>query len=96
MRKPSKDPIELHETVKRVERHMQIADTDKERSVGQNLALIGSIGWLIVGPTVIGIFVGRWLDEWMESGIFWTGACIIIGVSIGSMLAWKRLRREGK
>lgn len=96
MRKPSKDPIELHETVKRVERHIQIADEDKERSVGQNLALIGSIGWLVVVPTVIGIFIGRWLDEWMESGIFWTGACIIIGVSIGAMLAWKRLRREGK
>ena len=96
MRKPSEDPNELHETVKRAERQIQIAEEDKERSVGQNLALIGSIGWLIMVPTVLGIFIGRWLDEWAESGIFWTGGCIIIGVSVGSMLAWKRLNGEGK
>src|SRR3546814_16006149 len=33
-----------------------------ERSLAQNLALIGALGWTTVVPTLIGGFVGRWLD----------------------------------
>ena len=46
-----------------------------ERSIGQNLAMIGALGWTIVTPTLIGIFVGRWLDRISAIGIFWTLAC---------------------
>ena len=87
---------ELHESVKRAERYVKIAQKEGERSVGQNLALIGSLGWLVMVPTLVGIFIGRWLDGRADSGIFWTGGCIIIGVSLGSMLVWKRLKGEGK
>ncbi len=34
-----------------------------ERSIGQNLAMIGALGWTIVTPTLLGIFAGRWLDR---------------------------------
>jgi ATP synthase protein I len=40
-----------------------------ERSIGQNLAMIGALGWTIVTPTLIGIFCGRWLDRQL-------GACL--------------------
>ncbi len=93
---PPEEFNDLHETVKRTERQVKIADKEGERSVGQNLALIGSLGWLIAMPTVVGIFFGRWLDGRTEGGIFWTGGCIIIGVSLGSMFAWKRMKREEK
>lgn len=94
--KPPEDINELHESVKRKERHVHIAHEEGERSVGQNLALIGSLGWLIMIPTVMGVFIGRWLDGREGGGIFWTGAFIILGVSLGAMLAWKRMKREEK
>ena len=65
-----------------------------ERSIGQNLALIGSLGWTIVTPILIGIFAGRWLDRTFGSGIFWTLGLLVVGLALGCNLAWKRMHRE--
>lgn len=65
-----------------------------ERSLGQNLAMIGVLGWTIVTPTLIGIFVGRWLDRQFGSGIFWTLGLLVVGLALGCTFAWKRMYRE--
>jgi ATP synthase protein I len=65
-----------------------------ERSIGQNLAMIAALGWTIVTPTLIGIFVGRWLDRLFVSGIFWTLGLLVGGIAVGCTLAWKRINRE--
>ena len=65
-----------------------------ERSVGQNLAMIGALGWTIVLPTLLGIFAGRWLDRQFDMGIFWTLGLLTAGLAIGCMLAWKRMHSE--
>ena len=65
-----------------------------ERSIGQNLAMIGALGWTIVTPILAGIFIGRWLDRSFGSGIFWTLGLLFAGLTIGCWLAWKRIRRE--
>jgi ATP synthase protein I len=41
-------------------------------SVARRLAQIGVLGWIIVVPMLIGVFVGRWLDRTFNSGLFWT------------------------
>ncbi len=64
-----------------------------ERSIGQNLAMIGALGWTIVTPTLLGIFAGRSLDRWFGSGIFWTLGLLVAGLAIGCTLAWKRIYR---
>ena len=65
-----------------------------ERSIGQNLAMIGALGWTIVTPTLIGIFAGRWFDRTFGSGIFWTLGLLVAGLALGCWLAWKRIHRE--
>jgi ATP synthase protein I len=65
-----------------------------ERSLGQNLAMIGALGWSIVTPTLVGIFAGRWLDRTFESGLFWTLGLLVVGLTLGCTLAWKRIDRE--
>ena len=65
-----------------------------ERSIGQNLAMIGSLGWVIVAPILAGIFLGRWLDRIFDSGLFWTLGLLVLGVAIGAVLAWKRMEQE--
>jgi ATP synthase protein I len=62
-----------------------------ERSMGQNLAMIGALGWTIVLPTLLGIFMGRWLDRYFEMGIFWTLGLLVAGLALGCTLAWKRM-----
>ncbi len=39
-----------------------------EPSVARRLAQIGVLGWIIVTPMLIGVFVGRWLDHVFNSG----------------------------
>lgn len=62
-----------------------------ERSLARNLAMIGALGWLVVTPTVGGLFVGRWLDRAFTGGIFWTGAFLVLGLGLGCWLAWRRV-----
>lgn len=80
-----------------VERRRERRETwarEGERSIGQNLALIGALGWTIVTPTLAGIFLGRWLDRTFGMGIFWTLGLLVLGLALGCNLAWKRMHTE--
>lgn len=65
-----------------------------ERPVGRNLAMIGALGWLVVAPTLLGLFAGRWLDGWLGGGVFWTASLLFAGVAVGGWLAWRRVVEE--
>lgn len=60
------------------------------RFVGQ----IGVLGWIIVTPTLIGLFVGRWLDHKLGTGIFWSAPLLLIGVMIGFWSAWRWMHQQ--
>ena len=84
----------LDKAVKRRRERRARWQREGERSLGQNLAMIGALGWTIVTPILIGIFVGRWLDRQFGSGIFWTLGLLVLGLAFGCTLAWKRIYRE--
>ncbi len=69
-------------------------DLEGERPLVRNLALAGSIGWLIVVPTLAGLFLGRWLDRSLETGITMTAALLFLGVAAGCVMAWQRVKGE--
>lgn len=81
----------LHDAVRLRERRSEQGKEQGERSLWQNLSMIGALGWLIVTPTLLGVLLGRWLDNRFETGIFFSGSLIFIGVVIGSYLAWQRV-----
>ncbi len=60
-----------------------------EPSAGRRLAQIGVLGWIVVTPILIGIFVGRILDARFATGLFFTGPLLLIGVLLGGWSAWK-------
>jgi len=64
-----------------------------ERPLWQNLSMIGALGWLIVTPTLLGMLIGRWLDRTFQTGIFFSGALIVLGIAIGCYLAWQRVNK---
>ena len=64
-----------------------------ERPLAKNLAMIGALGWLIVTPTLVGVFLGRWLDRRLDTGILWSGALLTLGVALGCAIAWRRVRQ---
>ena len=65
-----------------------------EPSTARRLAEIGVLGWVIVPPMLIGVFIGRWLDRTFTSGIFWTAPLLIIGLAIGAWSAWKWINAQ--
>ncbi|MBI1179279.1 MAG: ATPase F0F1 [Alphaproteobacteria bacterium] len=84
----------LDEAVRRRRERRALWDREGERSIGQNLALIGALGWTIVTPALLGIFLGRWLDRMWNAGIFWTLGLLVAGLAAGCVMAWKRIHRE--
>ena len=85
---------ELDAAARRRRERVARGQKEGERSIGQNLAMIGALGWIIVAPTLIGVFAGRWLDRHFASGIFWTLGLLVLGLAAGCWLAWKRMHHE--
>ncbi len=67
---------------------------DGEPSVARRLAQVGVLGWIIVMPMLIGVFVGRWLDRTFHTGVFWTAPLMLLGLALGCWSAWKWMGSE--
>ena len=65
-----------------------------EASVVRFVGQIGVLGWIIVTPTLIGLFIGRWLDRTFGSGIFWSATLLMVGVTAGFWSAWRWMHRQ--
>ena len=60
-----------------------------EASTARRLAQIGVLGWIIVVPMLIGVFIGHWLDHKFNTGIFWTAPLLFLGLGLGCWSGWK-------
>jgi ATP synthase protein I len=69
-------------------------EMEGERPLWKNLSMVGALGWLIVTPTLIGVFAGRWLDASLDTGVTFSGALTFLGACLGLWLAWKRMNEE--
>ncbi|MEE4347111.1 MAG: AtpZ/AtpI family protein [Paracoccaceae bacterium] len=85
--KPEEDPLVRETRLRRDRRARWLQEGDM--SVGRRLAQIGVLGWILVTPTLAGLFIGRWLDERLSSGIFWTAPFMVLGLCLGGWTAWK-------
>ena len=86
-------PRRLDEEVRRRrERHAR-AQREGGRSIGQDLALVGVIGWTLVIPALLGVYAGRALDRRFGTGVFWTLGFLVAGIVLGCALAWQRLNK---
>ncbi len=70
-------------------------DEMPEPSLGARLGQMGVLGWSIVVPTLLGLFIGRWLDRTFMTNVFFSATFLMIGVSIGFWSAWRWMHRRG-
>ncbi len=82
----------LDESVDRRREQEERGRREGDRPLALNLAMIGSLGWLVVVPTLGGVFLGQWLDRHFDTGLDFTGAMLMVGVAFGSFLAWQRVQ----
>lgn len=63
-------------------------------SFWQGLALVGAVGWTVALPAVAGALLGHWLDARFAAGPFWSLSLLSLGVTLGCIAAWRRVRRD--
>ena len=49
--------------VREVRRQAERAGAGQRLTFWQGLGLVGSVGWMVVLPAVLGAFLGRWIDR---------------------------------
>lgn len=85
---------EIEEAVRLRRKRRETWKKEGERPLWKNLSIVGALGWLVVVPTLIGVFAGRWLDTVFGSGVTFSGALTFLGASLGFYLAWKRMNED--
>ncbi|WP_131114708.1 AtpZ/AtpI family protein [Lichenihabitans psoromatis] len=91
MTAPIPDPLENDDLLGSVRLRRERHDAwirAGEPSVSRRLAQIGVLGWIVVVPMLIGVFVGRWLDRTFESGLQFTAPLLLLGAALGCWSAW--------
>jgi ATP synthase protein I len=62
---------------------------DGDPTLARQFAAVGMLGWIIVVPALLGVWLGRWLDRWLSTGITFTAALLLLGVLLGGWSAWR-------
>ena len=58
------------------------------------LGMFGVVGWAVAIPTVLGIFLGVWIDLKWPSSYSWTLMLLMIGLVVGCLNAWFWVNRQ--
>jgi ATP synthase protein I len=91
MNEPRADEQAFLDEVRRQARRFEAG---RKRSVWRGLAQVGTVGWMISLPCVLGAFVGRWLDDHYHTGLFWTLSLLTAGLASGCYSVWRSIHRE--
>jgi ATP synthase protein I len=81
-------------SVRKKEQRKIRARNQKSHSIWFGFGMFGVIGWSIVVPTLLGIFLGIWIDQRWPSQFSWTLMLMLAGLIIGSINAWNWIHQE--
>ncbi len=65
-----------------------------EPAVWTGLGVMGMVGWSVVVPTLLGTFLGLWLDKHHAGAHSWTLALLVAGLVLGCGSAWYWVAQE--
>lgn len=80
--------------VKKKENNRIRARKHDANEVWFGLGMFGIVGWAVAVPTVIGIFIGIWIDLKWPSRYSWTLMLLVAGLGLGCFNAWHWIQRE--
>lgn len=69
---------------------------EKKRAEWFGLGMFGMVGWSVTVPTFLGTAGGIWLDRHYPQSFSWTVTCLILGLVVGCLIAWKWVIKEDK
>jgi len=87
-------PNGMAEAARKEQERRELWRSEGEPSLARFVGQIGVLGWVIVAPTLIGLFIGRWLDHMLHTGIFWSAALLMLGVTLGFWSGWRWMHKQ--
>lgn len=94
--KRSKTPEEkgFARTIEQKQQRKLAARKNADDTAWFGLGMFGLVGWSVAVPTVIGTFLGVWIDRTWPGRPSWTLTLLFIGVIVGCWNAWYWIKRE--
>jgi ATP synthase protein I len=80
---------QLDATIARVAARKAKARARRGRSLWAQASRVGTVGWLIAVPIVLGAFGGHLLDLRLGTGITWALAGMVLGIAAGGYALWR-------
>lgn len=66
------------------------------KNIWMGLGMFGMVGWSVTIPSLLGISLGVWIDNHIESKYSWTLMFLVIGVALGCFNAWYWIIKENE
>lgn len=92
----TKDEKKFGNYIAQKEKRKLKALRENSGSVWSGLGMFGMAGWSVAVPTLLGAALGIWLDKKYHQSFSWTLTCLMIGLVVGSIIAWYWITKEDK
>lgn len=66
----------------------------KDSGVWFGLGMMGTVGWSVTVPTLLGVALGIWIDRRWPSSVSWTLVLLFGGLILGCLNAWFWVSRQ--
>jgi ATP synthase protein I len=73
-------------------RQHQRSGHERVGNLWQQVARVGTLGWMIVLPIVAGAVLGHMLDRAFDTGVRWALALMFVGVVAGGYSLWRAMQ----
>ena len=84
----------LRKSVERQARRMAWAERERDTLLAQTVFL-GMLALLLVVPTILGAYLGNWIDGRFEGySVRWTVSFILLGLAVGIFNVWRFLKEH--
>lgn len=94
MDKPNNSHSKFSEQIEAKQVRKVRARDGKDRCVWFGLGMIGTVGWSVTVPTLIGIIIGIQLDDRFKGPISWTLTLMFVGLILGCLNAYLWVKKE--
>lgn len=93
--KPPEDKItRLEQAALQAKQRGELARENPEPSLGKRFGQIGVLGWVIVIPMLLALYLGRWLDDKLATGITFSAALLMLGAILGLWLGLRWMHKQ--
>jgi ATP synthase protein I len=66
----------------------------QKNNILSSIAILGVVGWSVTLPTVLGVFLGVWMDRRWPGRFSWALTLMMLGLAIGCTSAWFRIKGD--